>query len=305
MNRSRKSGRWRLLLATLPMTTVLLGVAPAAAQSIPSSAVSVGSFSSEGTCSLIRRSAGSSALVVTEDVVAAAARWETWFERDCVDNFATLRRSIEAALAASGKVSVSPGAGYVVSGRVSDIGTFGGPGGAPPSEGYLVASGGLFANLDILVRDRAGRTVFGTLITKRIETASAVVVRDQTREFSARDGRSGQALYTELQHALALAAARQIAFQVTPLKVVAGGGDKIQLNYGAPLLAFGTIIQATSPDGFSSARYTVVSAGPSTAVAKVDGGGNTAQIGIGSSAVVLEPEDPASNARRFDRVDLP
>lgn len=295
--------RW-LLLAAVPMA-VLLAAPSAGAQTIPSSTVSIGAFSSEGTCSLIRRSAGSSALVVTSDVIAAAARWETWFERDCVDNFATLRRSIEAALAASGKVSVAPGSGYVVSGRVSDIGTFGGPGGAPPAEGYLVASGGLFANLDIVVRDRAGRTVFGTLITKRIETASTVAVSDKTSQFSTRGGRSGQALYTELQHALALAAARQIAFQVAPLKVVAGGGDKIQLNYGAPLLAFGTIIQATSPDGFNSARYTVVSARPSTAVAEVDGGGNTSQIGVGSSAVVLEPEDPASNGRRFDRVDLP
>jgi len=267
--------------------------------------ISVGRISTERTCNLYEESAGRTAVAASAYGYAASASWRTWLVRDCVDNFASLRTSLEAALAGSGKLSVRPSGGaYVVTGRISDIG---GEGGAPPASGpqrnsdYAISSSSMFVNMDVTVRDAAGRIVFGQLLTKKIETGSDI----STGGFRTTTSSSGQGLYTKLQHEVALAVARQVSFRLVPLKVVGGDGRTIQLNYGSPLLTLGTMIQATSPDGGAVARYNVTSATGATATAELEGDGETARIIPGSTAVVLEPDDPASNGRRFKRVELP
>ena len=294
--------------SSLRRLAIVAGVAVFAASGATAqsrgASIAVGRFSSEKSCSLYQESAGRSAMVVTPYTLAAASSWRTWLVRDCVDNFASIRASLEAALASSGKFVVKPtGAAYSITGRISDVGGDGGtaPDAPMPEGGFSVSSRQMFVNLDLSLKDAAGRTVYGVLLTKHLETGSTI----KTSGYYSSSASSGQGLYTQLQHEVALAAARLIAFHITPLRVVGGDGRQVQLNYGSPLLTLGTMVQATSLDGSTMVRYTVTSSGPGSAIAEVDGDGDTSRITPGSLAVVMEADDPASNGRRMKRVELP
>lgn len=163
----------RLTLAAAAAVLAAAGAAaPAAAQERP--AMSVGRISAVQSCTYFRESAGSAGVVATPYAVAGYASWRTWWVKDCVDNFATMRSSLEAALAASGGVDMGSRGGYVISASLSDVS--GGPGGAAPRApdtgdgGFSVATSGMRINADVTVKDRNGRIVFGTLLTKTIET---------------------------------------------------------------------------------------------------------------------------------------
>jgi hypothetical protein len=302
MSRQTRQNTPSALLAAIAALTCASG---AVAQSRPAATISVGPFSTEKRCTLYQESAGKAAFVATDYGVAAAASWRTWLVKDCVDNFASMRTSLEAALASTGKFTVTgKGAPYTVTGRISDVS---GDDGAPapnvptPEGAYSVASRFMSVNADITVKDTAGRIIYGGVFTKRLETASAI----KTDAINTSSTMSGQALYTQLQHEIALTAARLVAFHFAPLKVIGGDGREIQLNYGAPLLKLGTALEITSPDGGVTARYNVVSATATTATATIDGDGDTVRIVPGSTGQVLEADDPASNGRRLKRVDLP
>lgn len=283
---------------------VALAVAAPVEAALPT--VRVARIDSARSCTLYQMSAGRHREASAVDAYGAAAAsetsWMTYLVRDCVDNFASLRTSLQAALAASGKLAVVPGGGsYVVSGRISDV-SGGGPA-APaqraPGGSFAISSSGMLVNMDVTVRDAAGRIVFGGLLTKRLETGFSMA----TRGLSSSSSESGDAVYTELQHEVALAVARLVAFRIEPLRVTGGGARRIQLNYGAPLLALGTMVQVTAPDG-SIVRYTVSGAGQGSAQADYYGG-DADRVVPGSPAIVIESDDPAADARRFDRVDLP
>jgi hypothetical protein len=280
--------------------TLAWGAAPAAAQRAQ---ITVGTVRSAQTCTVYQASAGRSALVVTPYVIAAASSWRTWLYKDCVQNFATMRTSLEAALAASGKFAVGRG-GYVVGLTVSEVSGGGGPAPNAPDMGrggFSISSSGMMVTLDVTVRDRAGRVVYGGVLTKRLETGSSIKVDGFTADSSA----SGEAVYGQLQHEIALAAARLVAFHVIPPRITGGDGHEINLNYGAPFLQLGTNLQATSADGRAALRYTVTSATADTAIAEVDGDGDQSRIGPDSIVTIFEADDPAANGRRMRRVELP
>lgn len=191
---------------------------------------------------------------------------------------------------------------FTITGRISEA-SGGGPAPEVPTTdngGFAFSSSSMVVSIDINIRDATGRTIFGALLTKHLETGSNVSVDG----FSSQSAKSGQSLYTELQHEVAFAVARSVAFHLVPLRVSSGGGRRIQLNYGAPLLKLGTLLQAASPDG-SVIRYTVTSAASGTANAEIDGDGDDAGIRPGSLITVIEADDPAANGRRFQRVGLP
>lgn len=261
----------------------------------------VGTITSEKQCRYFQESAGRSALVVTPDAIAAASSWATWWVRDCVDNFASMKTSLQAALSAGG-MSVRTGSGrYTVSGRISDVVGGGGPAPVAPRGGsFGTASNRMMVNMDVTVRDGAGRIVFGGLLSKTIETGYDV----HAGNFRAYGGMDGQGLYTLIQHEVALAVARLVCFHFTPLQVTGGHDEQITLNYGAPLLKLGTIVQVQGRDG-DVLRFSVTSAMEGTATAKLDGDGDMAQIGPGSVAAVIEADDPAANGRRLRGGRLP
>lgn len=273
------------------------------AQAQPATAITIGQVESEKTCTLYQEEAGTAAMAATPYAVAAVASWRTWLVRDCVDKFASLRNSLEAALAASGKLSVRPGAPYVLSARISEVG--GGDGPIPPAAtprgGYSVASNDIFVNIDVALHDRRGRTVYGALITKHLETSAALTGAGYTYTSS----RSGQALYTELQHEVALAVARKIGQHFAPLQVMRAYNRTVELNYGSPLLKLGSVVQVMPAGGGAPIRYVVTSASEGESSARVDGDGDVARVFPGSMAVIVEADDPAANGRRFDRAELP
>ena len=224
--------------------------------------------------------------------------------RDCVDHFASLRTSLQAALAASGTLAVVPGAtggAYVVSGRLSDAaGTATTVSSGAPGSAMGLSSAATQVSMDVTVRDGSGRIVHGALITKRLETSGGMT----TPGLTSANARSAEATYAELQQQVALAVARNVAFAIEPLRVTAVTGSGIQLNYGAPLLQLGSLVQVTAADG-TIVRYNVTGAGQGSAQATYQGGGPAAAVTPGNRAIALEADDPAANARRFERVDLP
>lgn len=292
----------RLLLLAAGLGAV--GPAPASA-AVP--IIRVGEIGSDKQCSLYELTSGrhreAGAVNAYGAAYASETSWTSYLVRDCVDHFASLRLSLQAALASAGSVAVatSGGGGYVLSGRISDV-SGGGP--AAPAEGvpvggFAVSTSAMTVNMDVTLRDPAGHIVFGGLLTKALETGFSMDAGGMRSESS----RSGEALYTELQHQVALATARMVVFHLEPLRVVMNAGDRVTLNYGAPLMALGQLVQVQAADG-AAVRYRVISAGQGSAQASPVGD-TTHPIQPGALATVIESEDPAANARRFERVDLP
>jgi hypothetical protein len=286
-------------VSALAVAASLLGFSGAMAQSAMPSVV-VARISSEKSCTFYQESSGTASVAATPYMVAASESWRTWLVKDCVDNFATIRGSLQAALASTGKFNVkTSGSGYTLSGAISQAGE---EGGGVSSAGYSVSSQKMFVSMNITLRDPSGRTVYGGLFTKHMEIGSS----GRAQGVETASGQSGEAIYTELQNQAALAVARLVAFHIVPLKVVGANGKKIQLNYGSPLLTLGTIVHATSPDGSATVRYTVTSASPEGAAAQVDGEvGDWSRIGPDSLVSVVEADDPAANERRIEKTDLP
>ena len=285
------------------LIAALVVAAPAAAQQ--RIAIRLGTVTSTQSCTLYQQSAGRSALVTGPGYLAAASSWRTWLVKDCVDNFASLRASLESALAASGRIVVAPGAAtYTLVARISEAGG-GGPAPYAPDMGpggYSLASSNMAVAIDVSLRDKAGRAVFGALLTKRIETGSNIVIDG----FRSSSTNNGQQVYAELQHLVAFAVARQIAFKLAPPHIIGGDGREIRIDCGAPLIGLGTVLQVTSADGSATINYNVTAAGSGASTAEIDGDGDVSRImSGGASVVVIEPEDPAANRRRFKRVELP
>ena len=267
--------------------------------------LTIGKVSAEQSCTLYQESAGSSYEAGHANAYGygyvAGESWRTWLVKDCVNNFSTMRSSLEAALASSGKFSIRPkGGAYSVSVSLSQVGQDGGP----PRDGggaYSISTQGLFATAQVTVRDASGKIVFGGVMTKHMETGSQI----RTSGLSTSSGQSGEAVYTELQNEVALAIARTVAFHIDPLRVVDGGGKQIRLNYGSPLLQVGTVIEAPRPGAQRGLHYLVDSADPSGATAHQDTEGDSSSVGPGLAVNVIESDDPAANTRRTERVELP
>ena len=276
----------------------LLGLAVSGAAFGQTPRVSIGAVVSEQSCTTYRMSAGSSAIVADRYGFAAASSWRTWLERDCVDSFPTIRASLATALAASGKVAPVPrgtAGSYVLSATISVPGT---RTSGIAGQDFDMRSTRSVVAMNLTLRDPAGRTIAGALTTRAIESSGEI----RTDGFSSSGEEDGRAVLTELEQGLALQAARFLALKLAPLRVIGTGPDGIHLNYGAPLLDLGTIVQVQTADGRLE-RFRVVAAGDQTAVAEPDG--EAAPVSAGSLATVIEQDSAAANARTTRRVDLP
>lgn len=275
--------------------------APAMAQSRHT--ISIGKISSTKACTTYVMSSGKSTLSANRNGIYASESWRTWLVKDCVQNFPTMRTSLEAALASSGHFAVGTG-GYRVNLTLSDVGTrasaaTNAPGYAP--EAYASQSSSLFINIDVTITDKAGRVVFGGVMTKSIPLSSA----SGANEFAQAEAEDGKGVYTELQHQAALAAARVVIFHIDPIKVLGRSGNQIKLNYGQPILPFGGILRVREANGFDDIKFRVTTSDDGNAVAEKDGDGNVNDIAPGASATFVENDSQAANARRFKREELP
>lgn len=256
--------------------------------------ISVAHLQSQQSCSTYVMSSGQSSVNVSPYAVSASASWRTWLAHDCVDNFATIRATLQAALTA-GLDSPGPGGSYTLSGTIATMGAS--ASGATDGD-YDVRSEKAAVTFSYVIRNAAGAVVYGGTIVKTVETGATV----QGSDVGSTSAIDGQALYTHLENAVSSAVARAVIFHLAPLRVADGPDGDVRLNYGSPLLAVGTLIQAPSANG-RPLRYVVSSVGRGQAVAEPDG--ERGDVAIGSEATVIEPEDTAANARRYHKVDLP
>jgi hypothetical protein len=291
-----------MIRPTVLTAALAFALAAAPATSKPEATVTIGPIVSEGNCTLYQ------GVDVRRDVraspwyYASHTTWTTWFYKDCEDHFAGIKNALAAAFASSGKIAVG-GGGYTVSGRVSGV-SGGGPAPTTPQTGpggYAVSSSSMMVEMDVTVKDRTGRVVYGALVSKKVETGSDVRVGG----FHATSSMSGEAVYGLVQREVALAVARKVAFKLAPMTVTAINGKSIQLNYGSPFLTMGMLVDVTSPDGGTSVRYRVTSASNQTALAEPYSDGDISRIVPGSQGIAIESDSPEANGRRFQKVDLP
>lgn len=275
---------------------------PALAQS--GAAFGVGTIASDRTCTVYQESAGRSGAVLTPWAVGGYASWRTWLVKDCVSNFASMKLSLQAALAAGVGVGARGGGGgkFTISGRVSAVDGGGARPApeAPDGQAFAIASNLITVNMDVTVRDATGHIVFGGLLTKTLEVGSDI----KAGTFRATGNMSGAAAYTRLQHEVALAVARMVVFHFDPLRIVGRSGRIARLNHGAPLLALGTLAQGIGSDG-QPVMLRVIAAGAGIASAEITGDGDLGDLAPDSSLTVIEADDPAANQQTLRRVDLP
>ena len=213
------------------------------------------------------------------------------------------RDRLQSTLLESGVVRLSttssgrdmPTPDYVVTGRV----------GAPDmavstsaAGDYCVGGTRLSASFDLRVRDARGSMVFGGVVDASAEIGSQVV-----------GGEGGCSSMTpadpsmrRLGNALALAAARRIAFTLVPMRVAALEGGEIVLNQGGALVPLGAIVQVAA-NGGAPVRYRITASTPASASAAPIGAAEP--VAVGAIARLLETDDPQANARRFHKVELP
>lgn len=264
--------------------------------------IAIGPIATERECKVYGAVSGRSATVTDGYVAANVTSWTTRLYKDCMTQFAGIRTALQSALASTGKISVGAG-GLQVSGRVSNI--------ARASTGFVdqssiggesaIADSAYVVSMDVTVRDRAGRIVYGFPIRKRVETGFAANVSGSST-LSTTDG---DGIYGMIQQQIAQAVARALIQRIDPIRVTGVEGRQITLNYGEPIVEFGTIVDVAVPGSASVIRYRVQSALNGAATALQEGDGDGSRIPAGAIATVIEPESGAANRSRFEKVDLP
>lgn len=294
---------FRLWIRTLVLAVCGLTLACAApAQAQSAARFTIGEITSKEECKYFLESDIQHAAVATPWLYASKTSWRSWWVKDCVSRFQTMRSSLEAALASTGRFAVGPG-GYRISVTIQDV-SGGGPAPANPpvgDRGYAFSKTGIYTSFTVTVTDGSGRVIHGGLATKTVETGARINADGSYAATSM----TGDAVYGVLQNEIALAVARIVAFKVVPLAVTDLDGDRIALNYGAPLLKLGSSINVPSGSGLRSLRYSVVSAANGSAIAEVEGDVDTSSVRVGTVVTYAEEDDPAANGRRYDRVKLP
>lgn len=295
-----------IILAGLSMGVVVAFAAPAMAQQ----RVVIGDFTSQRSCTTYVLNSGAVGAaashtsvygVGSQTSVGFAAAWRQDLVRDCVDNFSGLRASVTSALAASGRVEVVPrgtrGA-MVLNGRVSDVGTSSSSVATQDMEQSSEEAG---LTVDLSLQSPGGMVRFGNSVAKRVNSGGSFA----TDGFSSTSNQSDTSVYNNLQRELSLAVSRSVNFELDPLRVVSVAGRRARVNYGAPLLTLGATIIVDGGVERGQVRCNVVSVGNGFADIEAEGGQSLESVLPGGRARFAEPEDPASNGRRLERVNLP
>ena len=153
---------------------------------------------------------------------------------------------------------------------------------------------------NLVVKSATGRAIFGATINKSIDLNRSI----SAGGFSSSNSVSGEGAYAALEREVALAAAKAVAFHFEPITAEEVNGARITLNYGAPFLDTGDIVQALSSDG-RIVKFIVVGAVGGRSVAELDGRRGSANVAVGARVDYVDPASPAALGRRLERVDLP
>lgn len=295
---------------------IALSATPAAAQDAPLR-VSIGNFTSQQRCTLYAVTSGSEAMVsdrragvavdaygyaaASRSTVAWARAWRTDLVRDCVTNFQGLRDSVATALAASGRFTVVPpgsrGA-LVLNGRVSDVGVVSDQ---TSERGNARSIDEASLTVELALAGPGGGIRFGGSIIKTLAFDEQV----QSGSYSSSRSQSDSVTYANLQRELSLAVSRAVAFHIDPIRIVDMGGQRVRVNYGAPLLNVGSSISVDGGVAAGVIRGTVVATGAGFADVEFVGNRDLRSVRVGSVATFAEPEDPGSRTPIYPNVELP
>lgn len=299
------------VFALFALTTVV-PVSPVAAQT-PPARIAVGAITAAELCKVYmgvdaRSSgfvAGSSAGYVgafgAGGASSMAAGWEssirTYFVKDCVNQFAGVKTAMQAALASSGAVVVGPG-GLLLRGRVENVTPVGSAYRATTNPGgtYGISSGGLVVTMSFTVSERGGRIIYGDIVKSTLETDFSADTRGTA--YASGMGEDGQ--YGQLQRIMAIDTARKVAFHFRPLRVTSVAGPALTINYGAPLIEQGMILNVTSSTTGATAKFRISSASDGSATAQSLSGREVPGIDPGSRVSIADASEPV-----MDRVELP
>ena len=301
----------RLTLCALSLVTGL-AAQPAIAQS--GVGINVGSVSSPRTCQYFREYESTYASAFNAEYRrawgyrassrsgATVATWRSWIVKDCQTNFATLRHSLEAALASTGRLTVRPG-DYVLDVTISDVSETPPPRRRPVrgSDSYHTSWGTASVNVSYTVRSRNGDTIDGGNIRKKIEMGRTL----DTSTLRVRTMEPGEAVYDLMQQEVADTIARSVVMKIDPMKVTAVERYKIEVNYGKPLLKLGSLLQVDKSRGIGAVKYRVISTSNGRAVAEVAGNADTSDIDPGNLVTFVEADSAEANGRVMERVRIP
>lgn len=276
--------------------------------------VQVGTITSTKSCTTYRNYEGSRLSYSESEYArywgAAAARryyaahttWRSWVVKDCQDNFRTLRSSIEASLASTGRITVARG-GYTLDVTISDV-SADPPATSRPVRGeasYRTSWGKALVTANFTLRDRGGASVDGGIMTKRIEMSRTL----DTNNIRVRVSEPGGAIYDLIQNEVALQIAREVTFGLEPVEVIGVEGDRVEINYGRPLVNVGDQFDVEQLRRIGAVRFRVITAGDRTSVAQVRGDVDPSDVDIGSAVSFVEADSDAANARVLRRNRLP
>ncbi|NBB64395.1 hypothetical protein GVN18_34620 [Pseudomonas sp. ODNR1LW] len=185
-----------------------------------------------------------------------------------------------------------------MNGRVSDVGV---STASVATEDIEQSNEDAGLTVEFSLREPDGSVRFGGSIAKRVSFGDSFA----TEGFSSTSNQSDASVYNNLQRELALAVSRSVNFELQPLRIVSVSGRRARVNYGAPLLTLGATVIVDGGVERGQIRCNVVSVGNGFADIEAEGGQSLENIHPGSQAQFAEPEDPASNGRRLERVNLP
>ncbi|MEO1729107.1 MAG: hypothetical protein AAFR64_00050 [Pseudomonadota bacterium] len=276
--------------------------------------VNVGSITSTQTCVYFRTYEGESLRYSEAEYArvwgAAAARrfylshttWRSSVEEDCRENFINLRKTLEAALASTGKLTSGRG-GYTIDLVISDIGQTP-PAQSRPVQGgldYSLSWGKAKVTLSYTLKDRSGAAVDGGVMTKEITMSQAI----NTAGFTSTTVEPGDLVYDLVQNEVAMTLARKVAFEIEPLRVIAVENDLIEVNYGDPLLSLGDQIDVRKTRGIGVIRYRVTQALSDSSIAEAQGNMSYEDIDAGNLVTFIEKDSDAANAPVMKGKKLP
>ncbi len=280
--------------------------------------IAIGDLSSQLDCTVYQESSGTDTTVsrsrtgiyadpfvtvgVTSNAEASYSTWKTWYVKDCVDHFPSLKLSLQSSLAetnATLKVS-NVKADYYLSGALSATSSESGPIIYDNNADISSKSSRMKIYFNFVVRDKRGSVVFGSQVQSSInESFQAVSTGTSIQERA-----DGEGIYSALEQKMSQAVARRVAFYFKPIEVLSFNNEKIILNYGSKMLPIGSSLTAMGRNG-DSVKLLVVTATTAQSVAIVDGNRQLSGLINDWTVNYLDPDSPEANGRRLQKVNLP
>lgn len=226
--------------------------------------------------------------------------WGDWLLAVCRTQFPQMRErlksSITEALFASSTVP-SYGLSYriSISGTVGDLTT---DVSKTSGHNFCVSSAHAIGTLDWIARIGSQGQSIGGSTNKSVEVA----YDNKNGNSYCNTATQSNVSFDKLQTELSRATARNIAFKLNPLRVTSIEGNRIQLNYGSPVLSLGMRVSVGGNSAFP-VKYEIVNTGDTFAWAKPYG--DLGEINVGDRVKLIESDSLENNARRFEGGELP